>query len=70
MEDDNEMKSERKRVTVSIPEYLLDEVDARVEAGAAESRSDFVADALGLYIEVQNTVDALRDVTEVDDAEA
>ena len=56
-------KSKGKRIGVYISEELLDQCDAAVEKSGADSRSEFICDAIMHYIAVINMADNSRVLT-------
>ena len=54
-----------KRIGVYISEELLDQCDAAVEKSGADSRSEFICDAIMHYIAVINMADNSRVLTPV-----
>ena len=52
-----------KRIGVYISEELLDQCDAAVEKSGADSRSEFICDAIMHYIAVNNMADNSRVLT-------
>ena len=52
-----------KRIDVYISEELLDQCDAAVEKSGADSRSEFICDAIMHYIAVINMQDSSRVLT-------
>ena len=56
-------KNKGKRIGLYISEELLDQCDAAVEKSDADSRSEFICDAIMHYIAVINMVDNSRVLT-------
>lgn len=47
---DGEKKSDATRVSISIPKWMLDEIDDVVENGTIDNRSELFKESVALYL--------------------